>query len=183
MLASLYFAYAATSALSSNTTIPTPCIDVPCCFFPDSAGKLVGSIQGEFCGRIENDGGAGTPYHPHLSLIINCPAEQDNLPVKDYRNKPSFYAIGDVGTPDYVSGKVECAGYFDSLQGSTVSVRKTMETTSPVASGKNRSCFLGGGDAGFTVVNDGNGGLVVQGFNMYGETTSSLHGNLTLCTL
>jgi hypothetical protein len=25
--------------------------------------------------------------------------------------------------------------------------------------------------------------LVVQGFNIYGETTKPLHGNLTLCTL
>jgi hypothetical protein len=160
-----------------------PCIDQPCCSFPDVASSATPFRPiGRFCGKIGNEAGAGTSYFPHLHVTVNCP-EGSEVPVQGENWKPSFYAFGELGTPDYAGAKVECAGVIDQVIGETVITKKSMDTSANY-SGRPQSCFVGGTSTFTLKGNSSSGVITVAGFHIYGSGSGQntpLFGTLSRC--
>jgi hypothetical protein len=100
------------------------------CFFSGSI------VMGKFCGTLTDpNGGAGTSYHPHLNVMINCPH-----PPSQYTDLPAtFYGTCTDGSPDYCNSPVSCLGELRSFNGGTSKFEKAAELSKG-----NDKCFANG---------------------------------------
>lgn len=104
------------------------------CYFDNNGTP--GIVVGRFCGILTDPhAGAGTGYHPHLNVVINCP----HVPSSPTDLPASLYGVCDIAPPDYCDNEVLCLGTLASLSGVTATFSSSVE----LSKGSN-TCFSRG---------------------------------------